>query len=238
MRQGTDNRVCPFLFCPLVSRLFFQRESDMDFEKYKFRLCIKACCLYEQLTGRNFFKLSTIDDGAELLYACLVVNNEDLLMTYDTFKTFASDKKVAKWLMKAYSRILEFNQQLEKASDKEDDKDDEKDAEEITMTDMAAALIVRHGVDAHYVMYEMDLWEMYPYLNAADIQRKADLVTQRFWTYLTLSPNINTKKIKSPEELVPFDWEKGNNKAQKDLEENAAAAFAFLSGNKKEEEKE
>ena len=212
----------------------------MDFDKYKFRLCIKACCLYEQLTGRNFFKLSAIDDIAELLYACLVVSNDNLLMTFDTFKTFASDKKVARWMIKEYSRISDFIKQFQKdeEGEKEEKKDAEKDAEEIRMTDVAAALIVRHGLDAHYVMYEMDLWEINPYLNAAEEKKKAELVTQRFWTYLTLSPNINTKKIKSPEELVPFDWEKGNNKAQKDLEENAAAAFAFLSGNKKEEEKE
>ena len=159
---------------------------------------------------------------------------------HPVFKTFIADKKVSKWINREYEKMMSFNGQLKtKSVDEEYEKKDKKEeGEELTMTDVAAALIVRHGVDAHYVMYEMDLWEIQPYLNAADIQRKSDLITQRFWTYLTLSPNINTKKVKSPEELVPFDWEKKENKVRKDLEENGAAAFAFLSGNNNKEEKE
>jgi hypothetical protein len=88
-------------------------------------------------------------------------------------------------------------------------------------------------------MYEMDLWEMYPYLNAADIQRKADLVTQRFWTYLTIAPNINTKKVKSPEELVPFDWEeKKEDRIKKQLDKDTPAAVAFLRGNNRKQNTE
>lgn len=212
----------------------------MDFDKYNFRLSVKACCLYEQLTGKNFFKMGTEEDLFELLYCCVVTSNGSLMMTLPVFKTFIADKKVSKWINREYEKMMSFNGQLKtKSVDEEYEKKDKKEeGEELTMTDVAAALIVRHGVDAHYVMYEMDLWEIQPYLNAADIQRKSDLITQRFWTYLTLSPNINTKKVKSPEELVPFDWEKKENKAQKDLEENGAAAFAFLSGNNNKEEKE
>ena len=85
----------------------------------------------------------------------------------------------------------------------------------------------------------MELWEIEPYLNAAEIKRKNELVTQRFWTYLTIAPNINTKKVRSPEELVPFDWEKKKEDVKKTLDDNTAAAVAFLRGNRnKKEEKE
>lgn len=210
----------------------------MDFSQYKLRLNIKACCLYEQITGNNFLKMSTVDDMLELVYCCLVTNNPSLLMTYKVFQTLVKDKKVSNWINKEYGRLSEFSAQI-KSSIKTDEKveeDDEEaeDVEEVTMTDVAAALIVRHGVDAHYVMYDMDLWEIEPFMNAADVQRKSDLITQRFWTYLTIAPNIDTKKVKSPEDLVPFEWEKRDEEAKKKLEEITPAVVKFLSGNKEE----
>ena len=210
----------------------------MDFSQYKLRLNIKACCLYEQITGNNFLKMSTVDDMLELVYCCLVTNNPSLLMTYKVFQTLVKDKKVSNWINKEYGRLSEFSAQI-KSSIKTDEKVEEgdeeaEDAEEVTMTDVAAALIVRHGVDAHYVMYDMDLWEIEPFMNAADVQRKSDLITQRFWTYLTIAPNIDTKKVKSPEDLVPFEWEKRGEEAKKKIEEITPAVVKFLSGNKEE----
>ena len=218
----------------------FSLKEKMDFSKYKFKMNVKACCLYEQLTGRNFLRLNEDDDVLKLIYCCLITNNPSLLMTYSVFQTFMKDRKVGNWITKEYDRISSFNAQL-KLLDANTDAGGEKGGEtdeEITMTDIASTLIVRYGVDAHYVMYEMELWEIEPYLVAADNQRKSDLVTQRFWTYLTIAPNINTKKVKSPEDLVPFEWEKKKENIQKKLDENTAAAVAFLAPNKTKEEKE
>ena len=213
----------------------------MDFSKYKFKMNIKACCLYEQITGKNFLKLGPDDDVLALVYCCLVANNPSLMMTYKVFQTLMEDKKVSNWISKEYKRITDYNAQIKpvEAPKKEDKKKDDEEPEEITMTDVAATLIIRYGMDAQYVMYEMELWEIQPYLNAADIQRKNDLITQRFWTYLTIAPNINTKKVKSPEELVAFEWEeKKEDKIKRKLENDTPAAVAFLLGNKKKTEKE
>ena len=206
----------------------------MDLSQYKFRLNIKSCCLYEQITGKNFLKLSSEDDVMVLVYCCLVTNNPSLMMTYKVFQTLISDKKVSRWISREYDKISDFNSQLKQRVVNEPEENEKKDEEpeELTMTDIASTLVIRYGMDAHYVMFEMELWEIEPYLKAADIQRKSDLVTQRFWTYLTIAPNINTKKVKSPEELVPFDWEKKerDKKTRKNLDENTAAAVAFLTG--------
>lgn len=202
---------------------------------------LKACCLYEQMTGKNFLKMGSDDDVMMLVYCCLVVNNPSLLMTYKVFQTLITDKKVSMWIAKEYGKISEFNSQLKVPEEpqKEEKKKEDDEPEEITMTDVVSSLIIRHGMDAHYVMYEMDLWEIQPYLNAADIKRKSELITQRFWTYLTIAPNINTKKVKSPEEMVPFEWEeKKEDKIKKKLEKDTPAAVAFLLGNKKKTETE
>lgn len=224
--------------CPLRFDLFLKKEK-MDFSEYNLKLNIKSCCLYEQITGRSFLKMGTEEDVLVLVYCCLVTNNPSLMMTYKVFQTLIMDKKVSKWITKEYEKISEFNSQIKtpEPEKKEENKNEEADTEVLMMTDIASALIVRHGVDAHYVMYEMELWEIQPYFNAADIQRKSDLITQRFWTYLTLAPNINTKKVKSPEDLVPFEWEeKKEEKIKKKLEQDTPAAVAFLLGNNRKKE--
>lgn len=209
----------------------------MKFDNYKIRMNIKSCCLYEQVFGKNFLKVDDAEDLFEVLYCCVVTNNPSLIMTYEVFKTFSDDPKVGKWLKKEYEKISDFNSQIKAREKESEEKKDDEVEEELTITDIASALIVRHHIDAHYVMYEMDLWEIQPYLNQADIQRKADLVTQRFWTYLTIAPHIDGKKIRRPEDLVPFEWEKGYSKKALS-EDESKAAFAFLTGKNKTNEEE
>ena len=208
----------------------------MKLEDYKLRLNLKTCCLYEQIFEKNFLKLAEAEDALELMYCCVVANNPSMLMTFDAFKVFIQDKKVSRWIEKEYERIGRFNSQIKvKNKETDDEKGEEEEEEELTITDIASALIVRYGIDPHYVMYEMELWEIQPYLNQADIQRKADLISQRFWTYLTIAPHIDGKKIKSPEDLVPFEWEKKTSRVDNYLAKNTKAAMGFLAGIKKED---
>ena len=202
----------------------------MKLDGYKIALNIKSCCMYEQIFGKNFLKMNEVDDVLELMYCCVVVNNPTLMMTYDTFKVFVQDSKVAKWLEKEYRKISEFNAQIKKKEPEVDaGGEKEEEAQELTMTDIASTLIVKYGIDPHYVMFEMELWEIQAYLTAADVQRKAELVERRFWTYLTIAPHIDGKKIKKPEDLVPFEWEKGENKSTIDSK-TTVAALGFLRG--------
>ena len=210
----------------------------MKFDNYQIRLNVKSCCLYEQIFGKNFLKLSDAEDMFELMYCIVVTNNPTLLMTYEVFKTFASDVKVSKWLEKEYGRIMSFNSQIKTTEIKTDteNKEVDEDVEELTITDVASTLIIRYGLDPHYVMYEMSLWEIQPYLTAADVQKKADLVEKRFWTYLTIAPHIDGKKIKKPEDLVPFEWEKKVSNKKMDLGVTHDAAVNFLMRRRKTEE--
>ena len=34
----------------------------------------------------------------------------------------------------------------------------------------------------------------------------------RFWTYLTVLPHVDSKKLKEPSDLIEFTWEKDNRK--------------------------
>lgn len=86
-------------------------------------------------------------------------------------------------------------------------------------------------------MYDMRLWELAPLAKSMEEKGKIDLVEKRFWTYLNICPHIDSKKIKGPEDFLPFPWEKENkkNKSIKFMEDNKDAIIAFFNKNKKED---
>lgn len=201
----------------------------MDFEKYVIKLNLKTIAYWETFTGRNFFRMNEgeAEDYLKLIYASVVVNNPTLVMDYGTFKILAGDKKVAKWIENEFRRIMSFNEQTKMfASDEDENNENTKSTDvEIKMTDVAIALIMRYKLDPHYVWYDMDLWEVQHYFKLAEEMKKESLIEKRFWTYLTVAPHINTKKCKTPQKYLPFDWEKADREKNKikELKDNQYA---------------
>lgn len=205
----------------------------------KIRFSIKACCLFEQLSGKSFFKCNEADDIMCLLYAMYVTTN-DSNITYNVFLSMLQNKKVAKALMGEYNNICKYLEQL-KLNEQFESYNKEStgnNAEEMTITRLASSLIVQHHLDASYVMNQMQLWEIVPYFQVADSMRKMDLIDKRFWTYVSILPHIDGKKIKSADKLFQFDWEKGMNKDkyQKDLDDKTEAIKAFFEAQRKARE--
>ena len=93
------------------------------------------------------------------------------------------------------------------------------------MTDLATSLIIDYHMDAHYVMYEMNIWEIEPLYGAADAMVKRRYEEERLWAYIDIMPHIDGKKVKGPETLLPFPWEKDmkKKKIEKDLQNNLYA---------------
>ena len=93
------------------------------------------------------------------------------------------------------------------------------------MTDFATSLVIDYGMDAKYVMYEMDIWEIEEYFEAVNTHIRKEMELERFWTYIKILPHIDSKKCKSPEALVPFDWERETRKkkAEQELKNNEYA---------------
>lgn len=203
----------------------------MDLEKYLIKLNLKTIAYWETFTGKNFFRLSesNADDYLKLIYSSVVTNNPTLVMDYGTFKILAGDKKVAKWIENEFRRIMSFNEQTKMFGSGEDESDNNvggnQKEDEMKMTDVATALIMRYKLDPHYVWYDMDLWEIQHYFKLAEEMKKEGLIEKRFWTYLTVAPHINTKKCKTPQKYLPFDWEQEerNKNKMKELEENKYA---------------
>ena len=190
-----------------------------DFESYKMRLTVRAIIYYEQLTGKSFLTFgtpgTTDDDALALLYACFITSN-NVTATLSTFKVLYGDEKFQKWINNAFAEAMEFYRQfnVDTIDDSDTDKEnntgadvDKEDVKKATITNIAAYLIATNHMSAEYVMNEMQLFEIKAYMKAIDTAEKQRLIEERLWCYLTIAPHIDTKRIKSPQKLLPFDWE-------------------------------
>lgn len=199
------------------------QKNKMDLSMYKMKLNIKSICFFEKISGKSFFKFND-EDVLHLLYATFLVNNPDTNITFNVFTTILENEQISKWLVNKYQDILNVTYQFNQTQ--EENKEDKFTMEATsTMTDFATSLIIDYGMDARYVMYEMDIWEISEYYEAINTHIKREMELERFWTYIKILPHIDSKKCKSPEALVPFDWEKESKKkkAEEGLKNNEYA---------------
>lgn len=208
--------------------------AKKDYQEFKIKLNMKTILLYEEMSGKSFYDISG-EDVMLLIYCALIVNN-DLSLTKAHFDTIMKNEKIAReWINKCKSE-LDFIQQFEKKVEKKDEQDNTLSNTD-KLTDVVNMLILQHNLDINYVMYEMRLWEIAPLIKTLDEKVKADMAEKRFWTYLTICPHIDSKKVKSPEDLLPFPWEKENKKqnALKFMDEHKTGINAFFNKDKKED---
>lgn len=198
------------------------KPPKMDLSKYKYNINIKSICYYEKIAGKSFTDFS-LEDITQFIYACFIINNPEVNITYSTFLLLIENRSIAEWLMIKNQEALQMIQQFNEATDEGDEVQGEKITN--TITDYATSLIIDYGLDAHYVMYEMKLWEIPLFFEAVSTKMMRDMEQKRFWTYLNIMPHIDTKKCKSPEALLPFKWEKGKRqeRAEQNLKNNLYA---------------
>lgn len=193
-----------------------EKPKKMDLSMYKMELTVKAICMFERLSGKSFFKFDD-EDVLTLMYATFYTSNK-LDIKFTTFIGILENEQIANWITLKYKNILDVVQQFQKV-DKEEGEEEKTEEDKVpTITDIATSLIVEYGVDAHYVMFEMDLWEIEALYEACDTKIRKKYEEERLWAYVGIMPHIDGKKVKGPEQLVPFPWEKGMK--QKKIEEN------------------
>lgn len=192
------------------------QKNKMDLSMYKMRLNIKSICYFEKISGKSFFGFDE-DDVIYLLYATFLVNNPDTNITFSVFNGILENEQISKWMINKYQEVLSLVYQFNKTQ--VENKDDKFTMEHTaTMTDFATSLIIDYGMDAKYVMYDMDMWEIEEYYGAVNTHIRREMEMQRFWTYIQVAPHIDTKKIKGPDALVPFDWEREAKKKKREQE--------------------
>ena len=187
----------------------------MDFKNYNLSLNVKAILFFEHISGHNFLKMAGDEDLLLLAYCGFIYSN-NLKLTYDAFKFLVEDKKFGDWVVRKMEDEVKYVQQYMKA--KESDKPEQID-EVPTITQMVDYLLA-NGIDINYVMDKMELWELNGLLEAIQLEKQNKLEEDRLWTYVGMLPLMDSKKVKSPSDLLPFPWEKQarKNRAEKDLE--------------------
>lgn len=208
--------------------------AKKDYQDFKLKINMKTILLYEEMSGKSFYEVGG-EDIMLLIYCALVVNN-DLSITKNHFDIIMKNEKIARELMAKCQSELDFIQQFIKADNKvkQETEEVEKDNKVSNVVNM---ILLQNNLDMNYVMYEMRLWELTPLIKAIEEKTKADMVEKRFWAYLNICPHIDSKKIKGPEDILPFPWEKDNKKeaALKFMDDNNEAIKAFFNKNKKED---
>ena len=244
---GRLNRGLPFLFMSAwkppfdkkdCMRIFWKKKEKepvkkkMDFSGYDMKLTIKSICMFERMSGKSFFRMS--DDDMMMLLYCTFFTSNNVEINYGAFVRLLEVEEIAKWAISKYTDLLDVIKQFQSNAEVVDEPVSGTEENKLTVTDLATSLIVDYHLDAHYVMYEMDLWEIEPMYRACDTNVKRRYEEERLWTYIGVMPHIDGKKIKGPGDLIPFPWEDKKGKAMEELNKNTAAAVAFLGGNSDE----
>lgn len=210
--------------------------AKKDYQDFKLDINMKTILLYEEMSGKSFYDVSG-EDMLLLIYCALVINN-NIPMTLSLFKNIMKNEKIARELMTKCQYELDFIQQFEKGDENAEEQEVGKAVmENNKVSDIVHYLILQYNLDMDYVMYKMRLWELKPLVKVMEEKTKADMVEKRFWAYLNICPHIDSKKIKGPEDFMPFPWEKENKKeaAMKFIEANNDAINAFFNKNKKKD---
>lgn len=164
----------------------------------KAKLNLQAIRVAEKLLKKPFGKFDLTDEETVviLMYA-MVSENNDEVMTLKDFKAIIEMKKIGSIIQKAVQKELSYIDQF---------KGEEGGSDDTYISDLASILIT-FGLDAHFVLYEMKLFEISDYLKAIDDFKKEKMESERLWTFYTILPHIDQKKVKSPQDMFPFPWE-------------------------------
>lgn len=210
--------------------------AKKDYQEFKIKLNMKTILLYEEMSGKSFHEVDA-DSMMLLIYCALVVNN-DMNLTKSHFDSIMKNEKILKELMSKVQSELDFMQQFEMMRKTDvPEGNDNAPVKDNKISSLIHMIMLNYNLDINYLMYDMRLWELAPLAKSMEEKGKIDLVEKRFWTYLNICPHIDSKKIKGPEDFLPFPWEKENkkNKSIKFMEDNKDAIIAFFNKNKKED---
>jgi hypothetical protein len=166
----------------------------------KAKLNLQAIRVAEKLLKKPFgeFDLSDEETILTLMYA-MVSENNDEVMTFDQFKSILNMGKIGIKVQRAVSDEMAYIDQFkEEVSDKE---------EKAPYIGDLAALLITFGLDAHFVLYEMKLFEIGDYIKAIDEHKKEQMERDRMNTFYSILPHVDHKKIKKPQDIYPFPWE-------------------------------
>ena len=196
-------------------------------------ITVRDLLRYERLLGRSIF--ADEPDGATLIY-CTTPEAYTRYTLEEWSRTTLGASAFMAEEAKELARELSALQQYSKveARDERSEVREEPTAnsqQPRALTDVVTELLTEGVVPADYLLERAELWELTIYIEATQRKRQQRLERERLWSYMGLLPHIDTKKIKRPEELLPFSWDEETRPAHRTDEDttdwNEARLRAF-----------
>lgn len=186
-------------------------------------LTIKAIIRWEQMRGKSFSQIDYADkeDMESLLYVIYITSDKPGY-TFEAFRQVLTDERFMNAMSSDLGKIMEVVAQFQKKITVSDLGSTEGSPEYIG--NIVSALIMA-GLDAHYALNEMELCDLPLYLEAYERKRKEEMESSRMWTYFTMLPHIDARKMKNgARDLIIFPWEEeeARKEAERAIREDTA----------------
>lgn len=196
----------------------------------KIALTIKAIIRWEQMRGKSFSLMDYSDqeDVETLLYTTTICNNVDKMHTFDIFRQTLVNKKLVKEMVFSLERETVVLSQFQRSKDITGS--DTVEGTPGKISEIVSTLIMT-GLDAHYALNEMELCDLPLYLEAYERKRKEEMESSRMWTYFTMLPHIDARKMKNgARDLIVFPWEEEEirQEAERAIREDAGRFDEFM----------
>ena len=137
-----------------------------------------------------------------LMY-CAVLANNDVVFTFEDFLEIAENRKLFSDMV---CEIEKYNKVLAQFVEEKRSATGQPDGLPAYIQDLAGVLITS-GLDARYVMDEMELSDIPVFAKALEKDKRERMEAARLWTFLSVAPHIDTNRVRTPEDYYPFPWE-------------------------------
>lgn len=180
---------------------------------FNLKLNIKSIIFYERLTGRPFSTFTDSEEDVIPLLYCMLVANNDFKRTYEeTIQYLFTDEKFVEQINSRLQKIFLFESQF--FNKEEENKEipteintpNKEESNKVYIYQLVPILVMDCNLNIDYVLNEMHYSEIDSYIKYRDDKNKNRLEEKRLFTYLTIMPHINAKKL-TVSELLPFSWE-------------------------------
>lgn len=193
------------------------------------RLTIRAVIKWEQLNQKPFSSMNYGDENeiVSLFYVCQL--SDEAGMSLAEFKESLTDDSV-RGMIADFEKQTHIDAQFQPAPKK--GIDESKDSDPVYIKDLVSMLVM-NGLDVHFVLDEMGLYDIPMYLKAYDQKIRNSLESSRLWAFIQVMPHLS-KNIKSPQDLYPFSWEieEQKEKTKEETEKGISVFEAFMNSGK------
>ncbi|MCS2404434.1 hypothetical protein NXY31_06030 [Bacteroides salyersiae] len=179
----------------------------------KIGLTIKAIIRWEQFRKKPFplMDYANQEDVEVLLYTTTICNSPGEMFTFEMFRQTLSNNKITREMVMALKRETAVLAQFQEQRQTEGDADT---GSQSYIKDIVSTLIMT-GLDANYALNEMELCDLPMYIASHEQQKKENMESSRLWTFFTMLPHIDAKKMKNgARDLITFPWEEAEVKRE------------------------